>query len=91
MGTSDVLDLPLSNLIQSLLQIKMRRGCTDDDICEFFLYTVPQFPPVNLNIYPTTFYNHMDAVMMYCDRDLDPPCIMETVKVKIFALNYIIT
>ena len=33
----------------------------------------------------------MDAVTMCCDSDNDPPCIMESDKVKIFALNYIIT
>ena len=35
-------------------------------------------PPVNLNMYPLTVYNHMNAVIMCCDWDPDPPCILES-------------
>ena len=46
---------------------------------------------INLNMYPLTVYNHMDAVIMCCGVDLDPPCILESDKVTIFSLNLIIT
>ena len=43
---------------------------------------------VNLNTYPTTVYNHMDAVIMFCSWDPDPSCILESDKIKFFALNW---
>ena len=45
----------------------------------------PRCPPVNLNMYPATVCNHIDAVIMCCDYDL------ESVKITFFTLNYIIT
>ena len=57
----------------------------------FFSRCFPQRPPVNLNMYQLTIYNHMDAVIMCCDRDPDPLNIPESDKVMFFALNYIIT
>ena len=53
-------------------------------------YSMPVFqgvPPVNLNMYPQTVYNHTDAVIMCCDWDPDPSCIVERDKVTIFTLN----
>ena len=38
--------------------------CHDDDICVFFK-VFPRCPPVNLNTYPLTVYNHMDDVNMF--------------------------
>ena len=49
----------------------------------------PGVPPVNLN--PWTVYNHMDAVIICSDWDPDPPNILESDKVTLFALNCIIT
>ena len=48
----------------------------------------PGVPPVNPK--PRTVYNHIDAVIMCSDWDPDPPNILESDKVKFFALNYII-
>ena len=48
----------------------------------------PGVPPVNLNL--RTVYNHMDAVIICCDWDPDPPNILESDKFTFFALNYII-
>ena len=42
-------------------------------------------------MYPPSVYYHMDAVIMYCDWDSAPPCIVESDKVKYVYLNYIIT
>ena len=51
----------------------------------------PQCPTVNINIYWLTVYNHMDAVIMCCEWDPVPPCIMDNDKVSFFALNYMAT
>ena len=48
----------------------------------------PRCSPVNLN--PWTVYNHMDAVIMCSDWDPQPTNILESDRVKFFALNHII-
>lgn len=40
---------------------------------------------------PLTAYNHMDAAVMRCDWDPDPPCSRGSDKVKFLTPNYIIT
>lgn len=57
----------------------------------FFFKYFPWFPPVNLNMYPPTVYNHIDAVIIWCGWDPDPPFIMESDKVTFFVLNFKIT
>lgn len=46
------------------LQNQKNEGTHHDiDMCVLFFQQIPfQFPPVNLNIYPLSIYNHMDAV-----------------------------
>ena len=62
-------------------------------LCVFKLF--PRCRPVNLNL--LTVHNHMDAVILCCDWDSDPPNILESDKVTLFffflsyALNDIIT
>lgn len=43
----------------------------------------PEFPPGNLNMYLLTVYNHIDAVVMSCYWDPDPPWIVKTDTVTI--------
>ena len=43
------------------------------------------FPPVNLNMYPLTVYNHMNAVIMCWVWDPDPPNILKSE--KFFSLS----
>ena len=59
--------------------------------CCFFSRSSPRYPPVTLNKQPLTVFTQMDAVMMCCDWDTDPPNILESDKIKFFGLNYIIT
>ena len=49
-----------------------------------------QCPPVHL-MYSLAVYNHIDAVIMCCEWGPDPPCIVESDKVTLFALNDVIT
>lgn len=49
------------------------------------------FPPVNIKNVPPAVYNHMDAVIVWCDEILILPVHRECDKVMLFALNYIIT
>ena len=44
----------------------------DDDVCVFFSMCFPKCLTVNLNMYPLTVCNHMDAVIMFCDWAPDP-------------------
>ena len=51
----------------------------------------PWCPPVNLNMYPLTVYNHRDVVIMCSDWETNPPNILESDNVTFFALNYMTT
>ena len=62
------------------LWIQRRHGSTGHDVKICVIFFFPQCPPVNLNMYPLTVYNHMNAVIMCCGWDLDPQCIMESDK-----------
>ena len=53
-----------------------------------FCVSSPRFPPVNLIMYWPAIYKHRDAVIMCCDWDSDPPCIMESDKVAFFCSNW---
>ena len=55
------------------LRLLKRRDGTRDFVV--FSRCFPCVPPVNLNL--RTAYNHMDAVIMCCDWDLDQPNILE--------------
>ena len=55
-----------------------------------FMFNAYWYPPVYLNKYPLTVYNHMDAIILCFDLDPDPTCILESDKVTFSALNYII-
>ena len=57
-------------------------SCHVDDI------SVSQVSPVSQN--QQTVYNHMDALIMCSDWDIDPPNILDGDKVTFFALNYIV-
>ena len=46
----------------------------------FFPRCFPRCPTVNLNMYPLTAYNHIDAVIMWLNPD--SPCIVDSEKVK---------
>ena len=48
------------------LWIQRRHGSTGHDVKICVIFFFPQCPPVNLNMYPLTVYNHMDAVIMCC-------------------------
>ena len=65
----------------------------DDDICGVFCFSrhFPDVPPVILNMYPLNIYTHMNAVRMCCERDLDPPNILQSFKATFFTLNDIST
>ena len=75
------------------LRIQKRCGGTrhDHDVLEFFSVCFPSCPPFNLNTYPLTVHNFIDAVIMCCDWDPDPQKILESDKVTFFAHNYLIT
>ena len=80
-----VRDKPLCNSHRKpVLRLLRRRDSLrhDDDVCVFKVF--PRCPPVNLNV--STVYNHMDAVIMYSDRDPDPVNILE--KTKLCLLNW---
>ena len=47
--------------------------------------------PINLNMYLLTVYNHMDAVIMCCDWDPDPPNTLESFVFLSKLRCYIIT
>ena len=54
----------------------------------------PRSPPVNINMNLLNTNNRMDAVIMCCDLNPDPPNILESDKVTFFCSklhNYIIT
>ena len=48
-------------------------------LCVFYR-CISQVPPLNLNIYLLTVYNHIDAVIKCCDWDPDTPNILESDK-----------
>lgn len=50
------------------------------ECCFFFPRCFPRCPTVNLNMYPLTAYNHIDAVIMWLNPD--SPCIVDSEKVK---------
>ena len=56
--------------------LKRRDGTRHDDDVSVFSRCFPSVPPVDLH--SRTVYNHMDAVIMCCDWDPDPPSILES-------------
>ena len=53
----------------------------------FFSTFFPQCSPVNLNKDSLIVYNHIDAVIMCCEWDPHPPCILEGDKVTFFIIT----
>ena len=72
----------------ALQMLKRSNGtCHVDEVC-VFLARLLRCPPVNLNMYPLTVYNYIDAVIMCSDWDPDPSNILES---DISPGSYIIT
>ena len=70
--------LTVNSYSMPALHFQKRHGRTDHggEICVFLSNCFPCCPTVNLNMYPPNVYNNMDAVIMCCEWDPYPPCIV---------------